>query len=225
MSAETSTGMLAPVEPNANTAAVQIVSSLSKQPSRDPAALADAAYQNALAQWTRGEQKNAEIELYNVLSLQADHIAATTLLASLYLEQNRASEAEALLSTALKRNADNIDIRLLLARARLGAHKPGEALALLREREPSLQKYSDYYAVMAALEQQLNRYAEAATHYAALVEFDATQSTWWLGLAIALENQHSADAKPAYRRALALGTLPPAARDYAAARAALVGEH
>jgi MSHA biogenesis protein MshN len=196
-----------------------------KQPSTDPALLAEEAYRSALAHIERGEKENAEHELTRAHELQPEHAGVIAALATLYLQQAQPEKAAALLVSALAAEPDDANLRLLLARTRMAAGRANEAWQLLRERVPVLAGHTDYHAVLAALEQQLGHSAEAAVRYNALLAIDSTQGAWWLGLGLALESQQRrAEASNAYRRALMQANLPAAARDYATARIAALGD-
>lgn len=111
------------------------------------------------------------------------------------------------------------DERYQLARAALAQHQPERAYELLRDNPPALANARDYHAVLAAVEQQLAHYADASLRYQQLLMLDQNQASWWLGLALSLEGQQrGAEAFAAYRRAIALNSLPEAARQYAAMR-------
>lgn len=116
---------------------------------------------------------------------------------------------------------DLIAERYQLARSALTQNQPQRAYELLRDTPPPLAGNTDYHAVLAAIEQQLGHFADASSRYQQLLIVDQNQASWWLGLALSLDGQQrNTEALAAYRRAIALNTLPAAARDYAAARIA-----
>lgn len=111
--------------------------------------------------------------------------------------------------------------RYQLARAALAQNQPERAYELLRDSPPALASNGDYHAVLAAIEQQTGRYADASVRYQQLLMLDQNQASWWLGLALSLDGQRrNNDALAAYQRAVALNALPDAARQYALARIA-----
>jgi len=192
---------------------------LLKQPSQTPDAIAEESYRLAMEALRHNARGDAERELNNSLSLSPNHLAAIAALARLYLEDARFDAALQLLSPALAANTEALELRQLLARAQLSLGRASEAQQLLAARQPELSVHTDYYAMLAALEQQLGRYAAAAQHYGELLNVDTSIAPWWLGLALALDNQQqNADAAAAYRRALALNNLPIAARTFAQQR-------
>jgi len=206
---------IATVAPTAPAVKPQLV----KQPSQTPDAIAEESYRLAMEALRHNARGDAERELNNSLSLSPNHLAAIAALARLYLEDARFDAALQLLSPALAANTEALELRQLLARAQLSLGRASEAQQLLAARQPELSAHTDYYAMLAALEQQLGRYAAAAQHYGELLNVDTSIAPWWLGLALALDNQQqNADAAAAYRRALALNNLPIAARTFAQQR-------
>jgi MSHA biogenesis protein MshN len=196
-----------------------IPAAMEKRLSQNPAALAEAAYRTAMTALHNGARGDAERELQNARALDPQHLPTVVALSRLYLEDGRIDAAQQLLEPALAAHADALDVRQLLARAQLGAGNPTAALQLLQARSPPVATYSDYHATAAALEQQLDDYEGAAERYRALLNVDAAQASWWLGLGLALDNlQHSDEARAAYARALALDNLPVAARSFAQQR-------
>lgn len=185
---------------------------------------AEQHYRTALALFDRGQRAAAEAELTDALLLQPQWPPALAALATSYLASQRAAQAQLLLEPAVAAQSTNTELRLLLARALLAQNHIEQAYVLLSANPPPLNAARDYHAVLAAIEQQLKHYAAAAARYRALLETNSEQASWWLGLGIALEgDQQRSDAHNAYRRALALNTLPDAARQYATERARLLG--
>jgi len=72
--------------------------------------------------------------------------------------------------------------------------------------------------MLGALYQQQQDYAAAIMVYRRLVSAAPDAGAAWVGLAIALDGQGRGGALDAYRRALSLGGLPPAAERYARQR-------
>ena len=111
--------------------------------------------------------------------------------------------------------------RYQLARSALAQNQTQRAYELLKDNPPALASNTDYHAVLAATEQQLKLFSDASLRYRQLLAIDQNQASWWLGLALSLDGQQrNTDALAAYRHALALNSLPDAARDYANARVA-----
>lgn len=199
---------------------------LVKQLSQTPEALAEESYRLAMAALRHNARTDAERELNNTLSMLPNHVSAIAALARLYLEDARLDAAQQLLAPALAANIDSLELRQLLARTQLSLGHAQEAQQLLAARQPDLPTHTEYFAMQAALEQQLGHHAAAAQHYGELLNVDASMATWWLGLALALDKQQqNSDAAVAYRRALALNTLPIAARDFAQQRLSVLEGH
>ena len=201
-------------------------SQLHKQPSQTPEALAEESYRLAMDALRHNARSDAERELNNALSFAPNHVAAIAALARLYLEDAHFDAAQQLLAPALSANAEALELRQLLARTQLNLGRAAEAQQLLAARQPELSAHTDYYAMLAALEQQLGKHTAAAQHYDELLNVDNSIAPWWLGLALALDNQQQTrEAVAAYRRALALTNLPLAARTFAQQRLSVLEGH
>ena len=94
------------------------------------------------------------------------------------------------------------------------------ALETLRAGLQHAQQKPDYRAFMDTLAQRLGQQEEAVTHYQAALQLAPDNAGWWVGLGISLQAAgHETEARAAYQRALALGTLTPAMQRFAEQRA------
>src|SRR3546814_1735716 len=75
--------------------------------------------------------------------------------------------------------------------------------------------HSNQQARLGSLATQAGRYQDAAQAYRRLLARDGSQSRWWLGLAVALDNQGDAiAARTAYQGALDAGHLEQKAEQF-----------
>ena len=110
-------------------------------------------------------------------------------------------------------------LRLLRARALLSLGRTSESVAALESRVPPVAGHTEYLVTLATLLQQQGRFSDAALRWSELIAHDNGRSSWWVGLAIALESdQQPGSARRAYQQALALPDLPPALADYCTER-------
>ncbi|WP_422910558.1 tetratricopeptide repeat protein [Pseudomonas sp. MAC6] len=119
---------------------------------------------------------------------------------------------------------DDSELRLLLARAQLQAGDTEGAVATLEQNPPRLEQEPTYFALLAASYQQTGQWQNSAELYRRMVALRPSQSTWQLGLAIALEQlDQPAEAGRHYRQALQGQGLDDSARRFASERAKALG--
>ncbi|MCR4510915.1 tetratricopeptide repeat protein [Pseudomonas sp. 32.2.56] len=119
---------------------------------------------------------------------------------------------------------DDSELRLLLARAQLQAGDTEGAVATLEQNPPRLEQEPTYFALLAASYQQTGQWQNSAELYRRMTALRPTQSTWQLGLAIALEQlDQPAEAGRHYRLALQGQGLDDSARRFASERAKALG--
>lgn len=119
---------------------------------------------------------------------------------------------------------DDSELRLLLARAQLQAGDTEGAVATLEQNPPRLEQEPTYFALLAASYQQTGQWQNSAELYRRMTALRPAQSTWQLGLAIALEQlDQPAEAGRHYRQALQGQGLDDSARRFASERAKALG--
>ena len=119
---------------------------------------------------------------------------------------------------------DDSELRLLLARVQLQAGDTEGAVATLEQNPPRLEQEPTYFALLAASYQQTGQWQNSAELYRRMVALRPSQSTWQLGLAIALEQlDQPAEAGRHYRLALQGQGLDDSARRFASERAKALG--
>ena len=111
--------------------------------------------------------------------------------------------------------AGDSTLRMLRARAQHADGRLDAAVATLVSNVPAVSEQPEYRVTLATLLQQQGQGQEAAAHWAELIAWDDSRAPWWVGLAIALEDQgETRGATRAYEQAVALPGLPPSLADY-----------
>ena len=180
------------------------------------AALERRKYQQALA---RRDNVGAQQALLQVLANDPLDLSSRKQLAALYYGENQLNAARDVLQQGITLMPTNADLRLLAARVAQAMGDKQAALQALQAITPSAVNNLDFYAMRAALAQQLGQAAEAGYSYQALTRAQPMVGRWWLGLAISQEQRSlMSDAKQAYRRALLDNQLSAASRRFAQQR-------
>jgi MSHA biogenesis protein MshN len=111
--------------------------------------------------------------------------------------------------------AGDSTLRMLRARAQHADGRLDAAVATLVSNVPAVSEQPEYRVTLATLLQQQGQGQEAAAHWAELIAWNDSRAPWWVGLAIALEDQgETRGATRAYEQAVALPGLPPSLADY-----------
>ncbi|MDX1453534.1 MAG: tetratricopeptide repeat protein, partial [Oleiphilaceae bacterium] len=178
-----------------------------------PFAKDHAMVREARALFAEGEDNLAYRKLYDFLAAHEQDDQSRALLAGQLMQEGRYAEAGDVLLAV--RDIDNPDLRQMKARWYMHQGESDLALHTLRERQPELTGYPEYYALLASYYQQMGYPQQAARLYGKLVEFDADAADWWAGLAIALDRQSRfEEGKLAYSRAIQLPGLNPSLQDF-----------
>lgn len=173
-------------------------------------------YQQAIA---RRDNAAAQQALIQVLANDPLDYNSRKQLAALYYGENQLSAARDVLQQGITLMPTNADLRLLAARVAQAMGDKQAALQSLVAISPSVANNLDFYAMRAALAQQLGQTAEAGYSYLALTRTQPNIGRWWLGLAISQDQRGLLnDAKQAYRRALMDNQLSAASRRFAQQR-------
>ena len=111
--------------------------------------------------------------------------------------------------------AGDSTLRMLRARAQHADGRLDDAVATLASNVPAVAEQPEYRVTLATLLQQQGQGQKAAAHWAELIAWDDSRAPWWVGLALALEDQgQTRGATRAYEQAAALPGLPPSLADY-----------
>ena len=171
---------------------------------------AEKSYNQALIALNEDNIKEATRDLQESLTLQSDYFPAQQALITLLLQQKEYDLAEKYLDQALNQRPQHVALLQLKARAQLMSNNPNAALQTLQSFSPTLANNLDYYALIAAIHQQLGNFILAEQLYRQIVIVQPNEGKWWTGLGVALEAQQNINAaNEAYQRAAVLHTLDP----------------
>jgi MSHA biogenesis protein MshN len=164
-------------------------------------------------------------QLTTLVAGHPDYLKARLALIKLLIKQNHLARARQYINTGLAQTPDNSALVVLQARLYfLRGHNAAALTTLQNIPPPPIQDNPEYYAFTAALQQRLGHVAIAAQLYQQLLELDANNAKWWLGLAIAYETAEKNNAAlAAYQRALAAGNLNPNLQAYVASKVSELG--
>lgn len=178
----------------------------------------------------RGEQRDA-IEYYREALLFSPQLhKAREHLAALYYGQGNLEQASTILKQGIALYPQKFDYLILLARVQQAAGEYIPALQSL-SRIPDEDLLSRQKWIQeSSIGQKVRNYTLAEDSYRKLLQTEATQSRWWMGLAYALDAQKKYDiAIEAYRQALFYRAVPKQglsvqAVDYIETRLVQLGE-
>ena len=173
-----------------------------------PQQQADNLYLQAFAQLQQGRSVEARQNLQQVLGLNADHVKARQLLASLLIEANALDDAAALLREGLKRSPSETAFSMALARLQLESGEADKALETLAQSAQTAGDEPQYHGFYAVLLQRAKRHDEAVQHYLLALRSDPAMPNWLVGIGISLQEQgRNSDAAEAFVRARDGGLL------------------
>lgn len=176
---------------------------------------ASESYLEAVDLYRRGRAAVAERRLRTALAHDPNHVESRLFLATLLIEQRRATEAQTLLADGLALLPRDPRMAKLAARLLVSAGEVEPALEVLLKASPAVTADPDYHAFVAAVLQRLELHREAIRLYQAVLALDPSQAAWWVGLAVSLEAEHKGDgALTAYRRAQVAQVMEPNLRRY-----------
>ena len=206
-----------PSQPAADDAASDPVSSVRAPEAAPPAKSskrftpqqqADNLYLQAFAQLQQGRSVEARQNLQQVLVLNAEHVKARQLLASLLIEVNALDDAAALLREGLKRSPSETAFSMALARLQLESGEADKALETLAQSAQTAGDEPQYHGFYAVLLQRAKRHDEAVQHYLLALRSDPAMPNWLVGIGISLQEQgRNSDAAEAFARARDGGSL------------------
>jgi MSHA biogenesis protein MshN len=175
-------------------------------------------FEAAVAALRDGDPARAERLFRELLADQPGNARARELLAGLYIETGRITEAVALLDRGLVLSPKHRGMSFLLARLLTEQGAEQRARAVLEGALSTSPSDADLNSLAAALDTRAGRNQEAATHYRAAIAARPGDGRLWLGLGIALEAQgENRDARDAFQRAHLTG-LDSAGMRYAESR-------
>lgn len=177
-------------------------------------------YKQALKPLKKGEYSEARHQLTKIVHQHPAYFKARVTLVKLLLKHNELQQAYQYLRHALEKRPDNIQLIMLKARYYYQQNLLQKALDTLESIDPpSLKEHPQYYAFTAAMQRQLGNDKVAAQLYKQLLNMAPERSVWWLGLALAYEdNGQSNSAQRAYKKALDTGNLNPNLQAYVSSK-------
>ncbi len=142
------------------------------------------------------------------LLIDSSHKEARRAWVGLLIGLKRNDDAERVLQKGLRRDPHDTSFAMLLARLQVESNAVPLALETLQKALPYAEGQADYQAFMAALLQRQGRHDEAIAYYQAALKLVPSNGIWLMGIGISLQaTQRTADAREAYRRALASNSL------------------
>ena len=162
-------------------------------------------YQKAQDELRKGDTATAMLSLRKSIGLYPLPQAYVAL-GGLLVNQGNNTEARNILNQGLKALPDNSEIAYLLARLQFDAGLVEQARQSLVSALARGRRNADYLALLAAVSQQLEKYAESTQAYVEALKLKPGQATWWMGLGISLEAQgKKSQAIEAFYKSLSSG--------------------
>jgi len=173
------------------------------------------AFQRAIQMLSRNNPQDAQLALKEALSFSPTHLRARETLAAILLNTGRISEAANSLNEGLHLMPDAAPLAKLYARILVDQGDIVNAVAVLERARPTVAADPEYYALLAALYQQLEKHAQAAQVYQQILLRHPGTAHWWMGLALAQEAMgETTRALDAFQRAQRAGGLDGAVLKY-----------
>jgi MSHA biogenesis protein MshN len=171
---------------------------------------AEAEYRKAEAALASGHTAEASESMQAALRQDPAFIAPRQALLGLLLAQRRLPEAARLLEEGLALQPGQTQWVMSLARVQLEQGELAKADETLARYQNQAMHLADYAGFQGHLKSRLGAHADAVTHYSRAVRMAPAEGRWWLGLGLALQaDGKAADAREAFRRALATANLSP----------------
>jgi MSHA biogenesis protein MshN len=176
---------------------------------------ADNAYREAVSLLRQGRGAEAQKSLQHSLIDQPGHADARVLLARVWLDEGKLTEAKSLLTEGIALRPQSFALYSTLAHAQLAGKDVDSAVATLERGLPAAGENAEYQALLAAALQQQTRHAEAVQHYVTALRQLPDTPNWLVGLGVSLQATNNlSGAAEAYQRALDLG-LPASLAQFA----------
>ncbi|OGT45854.1 MAG: hypothetical protein A3E83_00560 [Gammaproteobacteria bacterium RIFCSPHIGHO2_12_FULL_41_20] len=172
-------------------------------------------YQDALSMVGNGYHQQAIKQLSSILKVDPRYKNARVSLVALLIDQGNTHKAIQVIDAGLNLSADYVPFFELKARVLAQQGKASEAIQLLQQVSPSLVDNPDYYALIAALYERINKNMLAVKLYKELLNVNIHNGSWWFGLGVSLDKLgYKKDAIQSYTRAVTEGHLNPASIAY-----------
>ena len=169
---------------------------------------AEGQYQQALVLLNSNRVSVAILKLQKALQIKPAAHNARELLANLYLQVGRETEAYILLDQGINIDNEYMPFVRLYAQSLIQRGRLQQAKKTLLAASSASNLDADYYALLAALTQRSSEHQESISYYMRALELNPKNSQWWMGLAISLETLGQVVAAiGAYNEAKTTGNL------------------
>ena len=185
-----------------------------REPSKEQQA--EIVYQEAYRYLQKNNPSMGKQKLLSALEMYPSHIKAREILAGIYIRSGHYVDAAALLKEGIRLIPEYSLFAKLYARVLLEQNNPHEAIKVLEKGATVLEVEPDYYALLAATYQRVDKHQQAIKLYLQLVKLQPGAGVWWLGLGISLEKSgKNTEALEAFQRALNTGSLNSGLKSFA----------
>ncbi|MCG8325082.1 MAG: tetratricopeptide repeat protein [Thiotrichales bacterium] len=158
---------------------------------------------------------NAIDKLYSSISSNSKNHKARVGLAEILIQQGDTGAARELLVDGLAMQPAHSKMARILAQILAGEQNNRLALYYLERALPDLREDVEYHALVAALLQREARHQEAILFYRNVLNVNAENGIWWMGLGISLEATGAVQqALSAYQRARSDSTISSNVANY-----------
>lgn len=169
---------------------------------------AEMEFRRAEAAQQAGRAGDAQEALRAALKLDPLYVPPRQMLLRLLLEQRKFDEAVAVLREGLEAQPQQVGWAMSLARLQLEHGELAAADATLVRSQAYAENNADYAGFQGHLKSRLGAPRLAFAHYQRAARLAPGEGRWWLGLGLAqVADGHPVEARDAFRRALASGTL------------------
>ena len=169
---------------------------------------AEAEFRRGEAAQQAGRSGDAQEALRAALKIDPLYVPPRQMLLRLLLEQRKFDDAVAILREGLEAQPQQVGWAMSLARLQLEHGELAAADATLTRSQAYADNNADYAGFQGHLKSRLGVPKQALAHYQRAARLAPGEGRWWLGQGLALvADGHPAEARDAFRRAMASGTL------------------
>ena len=172
--------------------------------------LAEGEYRKATVALHAGRTAEARAGFESALQRYPQHVGARQALFGVLIEAKQMQEAERILQEGLDLAPNQIGFAMAMARLQVDRGDAAVAIETLQRSAGHAAGSPEYAAFLAALLHREKRYAEAVDQFVAALRLKPNTAVWLLGLGMSLQAlDRNAEAREAFTRARAAGTLSP----------------
>ncbi len=178
----------------------------------------------AVALDQQGRQEEAKAPLQRILAANPLDVPARQMLAQLLLDTHQAEAARVLLAEGQRLLPEQPEFSLTLARLKADGGDIKGAIQAMEAGRAATTEEPQTRAFLAALLLRAERYDEAVKHYLVALRSNPANTSWLVGVGVALEGVGKpVDAAEAYRRANDATNLTPEVARFLSERLARLG--